>query len=258
LKIAVISDVHGNLEALQAVLGEIGRAEAAQVLCLGDVVGYGPDPAACVRLMTETGAVWLRGNHDLAVLPEQRLLRARFRGNARVALDWSEGRLDEEARALVRSLPTAVVGPWGVAAHGTVGDCMQYVFGPVEAGQAMDEAVSLQPAPVQGVQILWLGHSHLPVAYEDATPAPREVGWDYGRPLALTPGRWLINPGSVGQPRDGDPRARWALLDLENLTVTLQATQYDYESTQAKMLRAGLPASLIGLLGPTLSRPSGP
>lgn len=257
MRIAVLSDIHGNLEALEAVVAEVEQQAADLVLCLGDVVGYGPDPAACISWAVKQAAAWVQGNHDLAALPEERELRAQFRADARVALDWTESVLDEVSFAELRRLPDTISGPWGLAAHADIGDPLNYVHSVEDAAFALVRAVLYgfpMLAEFPDVDLLWLGHTHLPFAVraeerDEERLSIREVSFAYGEPVSLAPGRWHLNPGSVGQPRDGDPRARWALLDTDARAVVFQATHYDVPRTQAKMRAVGLPSSLIDLLG---------
>lgn len=266
MRIAVLSDVHANLEALEAVLDAVREAGAEQVVCLGDVVGYGPDPAACVAMVRREASAWVQGNHDLAVLPEHRELRRLFRRDAALALELTEHRLDEEALAVLRTLPLRVSGAWGWAAHGSLVDPMEYVFTASAAGVELDRADGLgggfvgePPSSSAPTRVVWVGHTHLPMVVHGGSVSasgdhrrrmPRVVSVSYGEPLELTPGGWLINPGSVGQPRDADPRARWALLDTRSRQVILRATEYNYRVTQHKAIAAGLPPTLAQTLGP--------
>jgi predicted phosphodiesterase len=258
MRVAVLSDVHGNLEALEAVGRALGDSAVDEVACLGDVVGYGPDPAACVAWVAKEAAVWVQGNHDRAALPEERGLRGLFRGDARLALDWTEGVLDPPSRTALRGLPPFVRSPWGLLAHANPDDLMAYVTNLHEAEGALLRAAVLgfpQTSTLPGVDLLWVGHTHLPLLVH-RLPEPAGSGvvalvaFEPGRPVALEAGRWLVNPGSVGQPRDGDSRARWAVLDTGTGSVELRATAYDYRLTQRKMEEAGLPGSLVALLGP--------
>jgi predicted phosphodiesterase len=252
VRIAVLSDVHGNLEALQAVLERAEEAGADSIVCLGDVVGYGPDPAACVELIDRVAGVCIQGNHDRAALPEERPFRRLFRRDARVALDWTEGQLDGRGFAILRRLPKSFSSPWGLLAHGSPSDPMRYVLHEWDMKEVLAEAASWEPAP--GLPLLWVGHTHLPVLVGGQDGAVQVRPRVYGQESQLGEGWWLLNPGSVGQPRDGDPRARWALLDVPRLGLRLEAVEYDYRKTQDKMRAAGLPEELITLLGPTRAR----
>jgi predicted phosphodiesterase len=245
--VAFVSDIHGNLEAFEAVLGDVSAKGAERLVCLGDVVGYGPDPVACVSLVQGRADLWLRGNHDRGALPEERAYRKMFRGEAREALDWTEAALDEASLRSLRSLAPSASEEWGLAAHGTLSDPMRYTNQPWEARDALVEAANWRPRP--GLPLLWVGHTHLPLITGLSGAWAAEVQWSYGERVHLAGGWWLLNPGSVGQPRDGDPRARWALLDTTSLSVAMQAVSYDHERTQDKMRQAGLPAGLVELLG---------
>lgn len=260
MKVAVLSDVHGNAEALHAVLAAARAAEAGALLCLGDVVGYGPDPDECVTIVERETVAWVLGNHDLAALPEGRGLWELFRPDARAAIEWTQGRLSDKAFAVLRDLPVRAAGPWGWAAHGSPDDPTTYVIDPADAAVALERVAALEvPADSPpGLTLLWLGHTHLPALLHgpgstdgvgDGSAEPRVVPWEYGSPVVLSPGRWLVNPGSVGQPRDSDPRARWALLDTEEAQVSFMSVEYDYRLTQRKMIEAGLPMGLVLFLG---------
>ncbi len=256
MRIAVLSDIHANLEALDAVVAEIGRQAPDLVLCLGDVVGYGPDPKACIAWAAKEAAAWVQGNHDMAALPEQRAFRARLRTDARLVLDWTETVLDDVGFAALRRLPGTVSGPWGLAAHADVGSVLNYVRSAEDAEFALLRAAMHgfpTLAELADVDLLWLGHTHAPLAVhaerDGKCVSLEEVSFAYGEAVALAPGQWLLNPGSVGQPRDGDPRARWAMLDADARSVVFHATPYDYPRTQAKMRAVGLPPGLIDMLG---------
>lgn len=256
MRIAVLSDIHGNLEALEAVVAEVDRQAPDLLLCLGDVVGYGPDPAACISWAVKEAAAWVQGNHDLAALPEQREVRAQFRSDAGIALDWTEGVLDDVGFAALRCLPGTASGPWSLAAHADIGDPLNYVRSVEDVAFALARALlhgfpALAELP--DVDLLWLGHTHVPFAVraverDEERLSIREVSFEYGKAVSLAPGRWHLNPGSVGQPRDGDTRARWAMLDTDARVVVFQATPYDFRRTQAKMREVGLPSGLIDML----------
>ena len=241
----MLSDIHGNLEALEAVLAEVDRLTPDLLLCLGDVVGYGPDPGACISWAAKEAAAWVQGNHDLAALPEQHALRARLRTDAAVALDWTESVLDEAGFAALRRLPGTVGGPWGLAAHAAIGDPLSYVR------TVEDVALALLRAQLHGfptlaelpdVDLLWLGHTHVPFAVRAERDGHgmsiQEVPFEYGEAVSLSPGQWHLNPGSVGQPRDGDPRARWAMLDTDDGIVVFWRPR---TTSRARRRRCGRP-----------------
>ena len=268
MRVGVLSDIHGNRQALEAVIRNARAIGVDEFLCLGDVVGYGPDPEWCVERVAVLTPHVVQGNHDLAALPDMGVFRTLFRPAAQVALEWTVDRLGSAELEWLGQLAPTVAGPWGLAAHGMPDDVMAYVFNEADAATAIERAAFADDDPADGEgdpHTLWVGHTHLPMMAREAPGAqvaiipgpdrgPRVpdwgVGWDYGEPVYVGRRRWLVNPGSVGQPRDGDPRARWAVVDTVARTVALRAVEYAFEETQAAMVRAGLPFELVSLLGP--------
>jgi predicted phosphodiesterase len=235
MKVAVISDIHGNRQAFEAVLEAVAASDAAELWCLGDLVGYGADPDACVALASEHAAVCLAGNHDLAVTGEVAL--DEFSPGARIAVQWTREVLaPEHARYLAELSPQGREGQLGLFHASPRDPVWEYVLSALLAELCMDE----QPSRVS-----LIGHSHVPLSFERragelATGEPRRAG----ARLDITSGEWLLNPGSVGQPRDGDPRASWLLLDLDELTASFQRTDYDIAGAGAAIRAARLPDSL--------------
>jgi diadenosine tetraphosphatase ApaH/serine/threonine PP2A family protein phosphatase len=242
---AILSDIHGNLEALRAVLEDIDRQPVEAIYCLGDVVGYGPDPCACLDLAMTWGVV-LRGNHDdAAVYGDED-----FNPVAQQALQWTRGQLEEPVPS-----PEAAVRRWDFLAvrpvcH-TEGDAQfvhasprdplyEYVL-PVDAN---DERV-MRALFGRVQRLCFQGHTHIPGVFAEVRGfiSPEEAGHAYH----LGEGKALINVGSVGQPRDGDWRACYALFDGE--TIRFRRVEYDVDATALKILKAsGLPASLADRL----------
>ena len=239
--VAVLSDVHANRQALEAVLAAADAAGADERWCLGDLVGYGADPVACVDLILERCARVLAGNHDLAVTGA--VAMGDFSANAAAAARWTIGELDAaRVSALARLLPIDNSAPVGLY-HGSPRDPVwEYVMSTAQAAAALDR----QDRPVGLV-----GHTHVACQFVRLEPG----GLTRGRPCHdgdeadLAIGEHLLNPGSVGQPRDGDPRAAWMLLDLESESATWRRTSYDVEGAQDAIRAAGLPASLAERLG---------
>ncbi|CAB4919348.1 unannotated protein [freshwater metagenome] len=235
MQIAVISDIHGNRHALEAVLEDIGRTAAREVWCLGDVVGYGADPNDCVRLVRAASAVCLAGNHDLGVTGGLSL--DDFSRGAALAARWTQEVIGDEEFAWLASLhPTATRE--GIALnHASPRDPIwEYVLSVLLAElcfDAMPEDIGL------------VGHSHVALAFtrregEAATGDARREG----ETADISSGSWLLNPGSVGQPRDGDPRASWLLLDLTAGSASWRRTPYDIDGAAAAIRAARLPDSL--------------
>ncbi|MBW3593734.1 MAG: metallophosphatase family protein [Actinobacteria bacterium] len=239
MRIAVVSDIHGNVHALQAVLAAIEEDAVDEIWCLGDLVGYGPDPNACCTLVAERTMLSLIGNHDLAVLG--RLDIEEFSPDAAASARWTQQELDSGSRAFLETLePTATRGELGLF-HGSPRDPVwEYVLSAEVALAALADAEE---------RIVLVGHSHvaLALALRAATieggvaPAEREVGLDDAD-------RWLFNPGSVGQPRDGDPRAAYLVLDLGERRAIFRRVPYAVAETQAAIRAAGLPEPLAARL----------
>jgi len=237
MRVAVISDVHANYHALEAVLEEIDAARVDAIWCLGDTVGYGPRPNECCDIVKARADRCLVGNHDLVVLGE--LAVSDFNDEAAAAAIWTADVLTPESRAFLASLK-----PYGEVDgvdlfHASARDPVwEYVL-TEEAAQA---TLDLSDAP-----LVLVGHSHVALAitadggHVGGGPAP-------GGSTVTLDGRWLLNPGSVGQPRDGDPRAAWLLLDLDERLAAFRRVPYSVERTQAEMRERGLPRLLAARL----------
>jgi predicted phosphodiesterase len=245
MKYALITDLHGNLEATEAVLGVIdGRYPDAEVLCLGDIVGYGPDPAACVDLMRDRGIPCVRGNHDEMVVGARGF--SRCIASAISAAIWSRRQLDDSQMRFLRDLPIRrSVSTELAMCHGDLDSADTYVSDGVAANRALQQLEAFAP----GTSLLVCGHTHHAATYsadEGFVPQPRPAT------VALHPDRrWVINPGAVGQSRDGSPLAQFAVIDTDRRQVVFEHTAYDHPATEAKMRRAGLTAGVV------LNRPSG-
>ncbi|MBI2957720.1 MAG: metallophosphoesterase family protein [Chloroflexi bacterium] len=236
MRYAVIADIHGNLEAFQAVLSHAeqnGSPDA--VLCLGDVVGYGPDPSACVRLMQDLRGVCVAGNHDLAVAGT--VSTGVFNVDAAVAIRWTASQLSDFEIRYLGGLQLTIAIDRFTLVHGSPRDPVwEYLSSPGQASENL--AMFTTPHCL-------VGHTHVPVVFrcgQDATCA--KVSYDESS-LMLGTDRVVINPGSIGQPRDGDPRASYAILDVERGVARNFRVEYDVALTQGKMLKAGLPDRLI-------------
>lgn len=239
VRILLVSDIHGNLGALETVLSNAPGHDA--VWCLGDVVGYGPAPNECVARLRGLAALTLTGNHDQAVIG--RLQLADFTRNARLALEWTRGVLSAEnaawlkERAPRRDMPEHDL----TLVHASPRDpTLEYI---------LDAQTAAENLPYFDTGVCLFGHTHRPIAYRlgvDDRVLRTELLPEV-RPYALQP-RLLLNPGSVGQPRDGDPRAAYALLDLTARSITHYRTTYDIGATQRAIRDAGLPEALAGRL----------
>ena len=234
MRIAVLSDIHGNLEALEAVLADAERRGAEALYSLGDIVGYGPCPAACLGIVRSRAAVSLAGNHDAAVAGLAPL--EEFNEYARLAVAWTVTRLDAGEIDYLGSLPYTYRGQDLVLAHASPvePERWHYIHGLAD----LDE-----PFAAFAERLCFVGHSHRPGIYAlggEGAPARCRAR------QTLRPGlRYLVNAGSVGQPRDGDARAAYALYDEERRTVEVRRVPYAVAKTQERMLAAGLPTFLI-------------
>ena len=234
MRIAVFSDVHANLHALEAVLADIDAGGFDELWCLGDVVGYGPRPNECSAIVRERADLCLAGNHDLVVLGKIPMIL--FADDAGVAARWTQGVLDDEARAFLETLEPLATRPGVELFHGSPRDPVwDYVLSEDAARESF--AATTEP-------LVLVGHSH--IALELASDGLRLLGGkaDGGMNIDLGGPRRLLNPGSVGQPRDGDPRAGWLEIDNDERRATFRRTDYPVELTQAEMREAGLPEIL--------------
>jgi diadenosine tetraphosphatase ApaH/serine/threonine PP2A family protein phosphatase len=234
MRVAVISDVHGNEHALVAVLDAVAEAAPDRIWCLGDTVGYGPRPNRCCELVAERADVCLVGNHDLVVLGT--LDVEDFNHDAAAAALWTRRELDDDARRWLETLePSAHVDGVGLFHASARDPVWEYVL----SGEAAFASLRVAREPV-----VLVGHSHVALAIGLVGD---ELEGDLAPPgtlIELGAGRWVLNPGSVGQPRDGDPRAAWLELDLDAKVARFHRVPYAVERTQAEIREAGLPLSL--------------
>jgi diadenosine tetraphosphatase ApaH/serine/threonine PP2A family protein phosphatase len=238
MRVAVVSDIHSNLHALEAVLSAIDAEAPDELWCLGDLVGYGPRPNECCAAIAERADVCLAGNHDLAVRGTIDL--AEFHGDAGLAASWTRDVLEDEWQALLDRLE-----PEG-AAHG-VGLYHGSACDPIWEYVLDDESASAT-LELAGRPLVLVGHSHVALS---VVQTERDLAGGVakaGTELALEGVRALLNPGSVGQPRDGDPRAAYLLLDLDAQRATFRRVDYDIERTQHEMREVGLPEMLAARL----------
>jgi diadenosine tetraphosphatase ApaH/serine/threonine PP2A family protein phosphatase len=235
----VISDIHANLEAFDAVLDATAGTDFARVLLLGDLVGYGADPNAVVdRVRALSNVVVIRGNHDKVAAGVESV--EGFNHMARVAIAWTVDALTEENRNYLASLTE---GPVEIddhveICHGTPFDEDVYVFDDLDALRSI--RTSTRP-------VCLYGHTHVPAAFRLSADQLQLIGPPRGERFHLPlndDGRYLVNCGSVGQPRDGDPRAAYGVLDTSEHAVTVHRIPYDLKTAQSKIVAAGLPEIL--------------
>ncbi len=239
MRVAILSDIHGNRHALEAVLQAVAPSAPDRVWCLGDVVGYGAEPDACVDLIRERGHLCLAGNHDLVVCGT--LPMGDFSEGAAAAARWTQATLAPERAAWLRGLePQHLAEPVGLYHASPRDPVWEYV---ISAGQAED------CLDAQAHRVCLIGHSHVALSF---VRAEGDRAWgqtrEDGETVDLDTGAWLVNPGSVGQPRDGDPRAAWLELDTEPLRATYHRVSYDVAGAAGAIRAAGLPTSLADRL----------
>ena len=232
---AVLSDIHGNLEALEAVLAEVGWSGASEILCLGDFVGYGASPNECIERLRPVVTVAVAGNHDVAVCGRIRL--GSFGSNAALAARWTESVLTTQSLAYLESLPIRVCHAGALLVHSSPSDprAWHYVVEIEEARAEFDTFME---------SLCLVGHLHRPGAYR-LDGGTGQVGYSLEPEIPLDPqGRFLVIVPSVGQPRDGDPRAGYLLWDDGRGWVRQVRVDYDFAAARQRILDAGLPRFL--------------
>jgi diadenosine tetraphosphatase ApaH/serine/threonine PP2A family protein phosphatase len=238
VKLGIFADVHGNLEALEAIMGLLRDRGATRFVCCGDLVGYGPDPNLCVEIVRRTHCTCVAGNHDYGAVGK--VLIDGFNSAATQALRWTRSRLTESNRLYLENLPlTAKEGAlFIVHSSPSAPEAWEYVLTVSEAAREMERYAG-------GVCVV--GHSHQPLAVERLPGKPGRLVRHDG--FAIQPyAKYFINAGSVGQPRDGDPRACCMLYDGETQSMTYLRVSYDIPAVQAKVRAAGLPEYLASRL----------
>jgi diadenosine tetraphosphatase ApaH/serine/threonine PP2A family protein phosphatase len=225
MKLAIISDIHGNLEALNAVLEDVQKHPVEEIVCLGDVVGYGADPSACLHLVQDRCSAVLLGNHDEAAADLSKAYT--FNPIARAAVQWTSETLSEAERESLAKFPfTSKRGSiFLVHASPHNPEEWEYIIDDYDAQQVFDDFTE---------KICCVGHSHIVGIYpqfDDVNPADPRF-------------KCVVNVGSVGQPRDKDPRSAWCLIDTESFAIEVFRVEYDIETAARKIRLAGLPFQL--------------
>ncbi|MBI4220213.1 MAG: metallophosphoesterase family protein [Chloroflexi bacterium] len=235
----MISDIHANLAALEAVSEDAERSGAdAPPWVLGDIVGYGPEPNEVVAHLRDAKAVAIAGNHDRAAV--RSIGVEEFNPLAARAVLWTADALSEESRTFLSSLPERLKRGKFTLVHGSPRDPIwEYMV----SAAALEE--NLEHLSTPGCLF---GHTHIPMLVWMKPGGPTLVESEHGKTIELGEDRFYLNPGSVGQPRDGDSRASYVLLDEEAGTVEFRRVRYDYSATQKRMEQARLPRALIARL----------
>jgi predicted phosphodiesterase len=235
MRVAIATDIHGNRHAFEAVIDAAERDGAEELWCLGDLVGYGGDPDASVELARRHCTVCLAGNHDLAVVDVLSL--EEFSRGAALAAQWTREVITQETRDFLLSLkPEGSAQGVGLFHASPRDPVWEYVLSGLTAELCFD---------VTDYRVSLIGHSHVALSFDrqEGSPASGTTRKE-GTELDVGAGQWLINPGSTGQPRDGDPRAAWLMLDTERWTATYMRAEYDIAGAQAAIRAANLPDSL--------------
>ena len=233
MRIAVLSDVHANLPALDAVLADAGPMDA--VWHLGDVVGYGPDPNGVVDRLRQVGAIGVRGNHDTAAIGDLDI--GDFNLDARAAMEWTRQEIGPATHDWLAALPLRREEQGLTLVHGSPRDpTWEYVL-----------STAIAQANLAAFETPWClhGHTHVPIVFRAAGSGMQALGPQSGAVLSLDERRALLNPGSVGQPRDGIPDSSYLVLDLDAREASWHRVAYDIGTVQSAMREARLPRPLI-------------
>ena len=238
MRVAVASDIHGNKHAFEAVIAAAQNAEVEELWCLGDLVGYGGDPDACVALAEANCAIVLAGNHDLAVVEVLDL--EDFSRGAALAAEWTRDVIREETREFLLALsPSGEAETVGLYHASPRDPIWEYVLSGLTAELCLDSARG------DGHRVSLIGHSHVALSFHRPEREPASGSTRRADDLLdVGAGEWLLNPGSTGQPRDGDPRAAWMVLDTQAWTAEWRREDYDLAGAQAAIRAARLPDSL--------------
>lgn len=239
MRYLIIADIHSNLEALQAVLEDAQNYGGfGHVWCLGDIVGYGPDPSACLELLKQLDPLCVCGNHDRAAVGEIDI--ADFNSDAAIANRWTSEVLSGEEKEYLLGLPEVIIEDNFTLVHGSprqpLWEYITHLFTAADNFKHFKTRYCLA------------GHTHVPFVFEQDGLIINESHMKSGDMLVLGKKRLIINPGGVGQPRDRDSRAAYAVFDSEKQVVQHYRVEYDVKTTQAKMEEAGLPLFLISRL----------
>ncbi|MFC2010460.1 metallophosphoesterase family protein [Chloroflexota bacterium] len=237
MRYAIIADIHSNLTAFNAVLEDIERQGGVdKVWCLGDIVGYGPDPHECIELLRQLDHICVAGNHDLGAI--DRVDTAKFNPDAAAACSWTSQQLSAADIAYIDSLPLVIEHGDFTLVHGSPREPVwEYLFSNSVAGENFAHF---------NTQYCLVGHSHRPIVFRYDEGGNCSAGQFLPNvKLVLGRNRLIINPGGVGQPRDGNPEASYAIYDGDTGAVRLYRVPYDIRSTQDRMVERGLPLRLV-------------
>ncbi len=243
MRALIVSDIHSNLAALEAVIADAQKRGGFDAIwCLGDTVGYGPDPGACLSLLQQYPLVAVAGNHDRAAQNVKE--SADFNNAAAVAAHWTAEQLSPGERSFLAGLPEVAIEQEFTLVHGSLRAPLREYLLNAEAAAATFSRLTTTNCLV--------GHSHLPFLCQENRTGPQFLNFSEDETFGLDTRRWIANPGSVGQPRDYDPRPSYAIFNREGPdsrgALERHRVEYDRAATQEKMRKAGLPRSLIDRL----------
>jgi len=239
MRYAILADIHANLDALTAVLGDVEQQGGVdEIWCLGDIVGYGPEPSQCIEVLKRCEHVCVAGNHDLAAIGK--LDASFFNPLAAAAIAWTAKQLSAADNHYLEHLPlTLEKGDFLLVHGGPAEPALEYI---------MSTSIANRNLAFFKSRYCLVGHTHAPALFREQEGSCVPVSFSPAIGLVLGSSRMIINPGAVGQPRDGDPRAAYALYDTEGRIMRLHRVEYDITAVQRKMMKAGLPVGLSSRL----------
>jgi predicted phosphodiesterase len=232
MKFALIADIHANLEAFQVVLADIKEQKCTHYACVGDVVGYGPNPKECLKIVRDMGMPCVKGNHDEYCSMDEQL--DGFNAHAAEAVTWTRKQLNEEERQWLKDLKYFRMVTSFSMVHATLD-------GPQRWGYVFDKLAAAASFTYQNTAVCFFGHTHVPVAFIRDSMVR---GGTYSKFKVDPAKKYFVNVGSVGQPRDNNPKAAYVVYDVDEGTIELRRLDYDIAAVQKKILDAGLPARL--------------
>lgn len=236
MKYAILGDIHANIEALETVLEDARKERCTHFVSIGDVVGYNPNPSECLELLREMNVPIVRGNHDHYCSQDDNL--EGFSAVAAEAIAWTRKQLSDEQREYLKTLPYTMRVETFTVVHSTLDSPEKWAY-------VLDRYDADANFNYQTTSVCFYGHTHIPIAFEKGDEVRSGL---YSRIKIKMGRKYLINVGSVGQPRDGNPKAAYCIFDMINNTIELKRLDYDYKKTQQKILDAGLPTKLASRL----------
>jgi len=234
MKIAILGDIHANIEALQAVVADLDELKPDRVFCVGDIIGYGAAPRECLALVRERGWPSVIGNWEVVLTPNDAFTPDNFNPYAKCSIYWTRGAMTAEEKEHCVALPMSIVEDGIQIAHATTGEdkTHPYLMKVEDARAAFDAA----EAPV-----VFVGHTHVPFTFLDGDPIEYVKESEFTIPDGV---KAIVNTGAVGQPRDKDPRASYVVYDTESRTVTRRRVDYDVEAAVKRIVDGGVPPIL--------------